>query len=206
MKAQVTRRAFLGCAAAFASGALVTEKAFCATGLPVGTEPTVDGWFSEIVSKPPAGALQLHRFPDSVYALLRKIDWVPPGERASELQPVSVPKGFTTDFASIPRIFWAVLPRDGRYAYPAVIHDYLYWIQDRPRAEADDVFRVSMEEFGLDWATINAVYWGVRAGGASAWSANAALKSKGDKRVLARLPSDPTITWESWRLEANVFR
>jgi hypothetical protein len=38
----------------------------------------------------------------------------------------TVPRGFQTDFASIPRIFWTILPPVGRYDKAAVIHDAGY--------------------------------------------------------------------------------
>lgn len=39
---------------------------------------------------------------------------------------VIVPKGFRTDFASVPRIFWGIFPpATGRYIRAAVVHDYL---------------------------------------------------------------------------------
>jgi hypothetical protein len=37
---------------------------------------------------------------------------------------VIVPKGFVTDFASIPRPFWSIVPTWGKYGPPAVVHDY----------------------------------------------------------------------------------
>jgi hypothetical protein len=42
---------------------------------------------------------------------------------------VTVPAGFVTDFASIPRPFWSILPTWGKYGPPAVVHDFLYWDQ-----------------------------------------------------------------------------
>lgn len=39
--------------------------------------------------------------------------------------PIIVPAGYVTDGASIPRIFWAVLPSWGRYSRAAVVHDLL---------------------------------------------------------------------------------
>jgi hypothetical protein len=41
---------------------------------------------------------------------------------------VNVEIGFQTDFATIPRFLWVVLPRWGRYGNASVIHDWLYWI------------------------------------------------------------------------------
>jgi hypothetical protein len=43
---------------------------------------------------------------------------------------ISVPKGFVTDFASIPQGLWSLgLSPHGQYSRAAVIHDYLYWSQ-----------------------------------------------------------------------------
>ena len=41
---------------------------------------------------------------------------------------------FMTDFASIPRPLWSILPQWGRYGNAAVVHDFGYWTQTRPRA------------------------------------------------------------------------
>lgn len=57
---------------------------------------------------------------------------------------ITVPKGFITDFASIPRMFWIILPPDGEYTQAAVLHDYLYFKQSRSRKEADQIFLDAM--------------------------------------------------------------
>lgn len=38
---------------------------------------------------------------------------------------VTIPADFPTDLASVPRLFWALLPPDGVYEKAAVLHDYL---------------------------------------------------------------------------------
>lgn len=49
------------------------------------------------------------------------------GHSADKSEPIiRVPAGFVTDFASIPRAFWVVLPPTGKYGKAAVVHDYLY--------------------------------------------------------------------------------
>ncbi|MBI3775330.1 MAG: DUF1353 domain-containing protein [Gammaproteobacteria bacterium] len=120
-------------------------------------------------------------------------------------QPVTVPIGFVTDFASIPRVFWSLLPPDGNYTYPAVIHDYLYWEQTTTREVADDILRLSMLDFKIDAVTLRAIYSGVRVGGQFAWNENARLKLAGERRILKRLPDDPTVSWEIWKQQPNVF-
>lgn len=171
------------------------------------TERTQEDWFDEFLSsKPSVGALHVFRFADEMYAITKPISWTPTkGENEDTFTPITVPAGFVTDFASVPRIFWQFLPRDGRYTYPAIVHDYLYWLQDRPRETADEIFRLGMKEFRLDPVTINAVYWGVRAGGSLAWRKNAKAKTQGERRILKYLPDNPLITWSSWRNKSEVF-
>ncbi len=57
----------------------------------------------------------------------------------------TVPKGFITDGASIPRILWPFLSPTGPYFESAVIHDWVYavalfGIDEAGRKEADDLF------------------------------------------------------------------
>ncbi|EFP3680354.1 DUF1353 domain-containing protein [Salmonella enterica] len=48
--------------------------------------------------------------------------------------------GFVTDPTTIPRIFWTLLPPDGKYAKSAIIHDYLYDNALRMKREDDLIF------------------------------------------------------------------
>ena len=45
----------------------------------------------------------------------------------STTERIVVPKGFVTDFASIPQPLWALgLSPHGQYSRAAIVHDYLY--------------------------------------------------------------------------------
>jgi uncharacterized protein DUF1353 len=165
-------------------------------------EAWMDKWMKR--DRESIGALRIGRFADPIYFLLKPITWKPnPGQEA--FQAVTVPVGFVTDFASIPRKFWSFLPPDGKYTYPAIVHDFLYWTQTRPKEEADKIFKFGMEEFGIGTVNstliYNAVYWF----GSNAWKENAALKAKGEKRILKRFPVNPTLTWVEWKKLPNVF-
>ena len=46
---------------------------------------------------------------------------------------VTVPAGFVTDLASVPRLLWAIVPRDGLHNGAAVVHDFLYQHRGRPQ-------------------------------------------------------------------------
>ena len=126
-------------------------------------------------------------------------------DRDQATPTVVVPTGFITDFASIPRIFWQLLPSDGIYTYPAVIHDYLYWSQHTERKTADKIFRYAMQDFNVDDSTVTAIYTAVRLGGGLAWRSNANLKQKGEKRILTKYPDDPRILWSDWKKRKDVF-
>lgn len=152
----------------------------------------------------PSGPLYVGRFADPVYFIIQEIGWDPSAQQ-SGFNPVRVPVGFVTDFASIPRVFWSALRPDGLYAYAAVIHDYLYWEQFFTRAQSDSILKACMEDFKIDAATVWAVYNGVRLGGESAWSENSSKKANGEKRTLKVFPTDPTVRWDEWKQRPNVF-
>lgn len=86
---------------------------------------------------------------------------------------VCVPTGFETDFASIPRGFRNLFPALGRWARPAIIHDYLYATKGEngrfTRAEADAIFREAMEVVGVPAWRRAIMYRAVRIGGAGGW-------------------------------------
>ena len=77
-----------------------------------------------------------------------------------------VPPGFVTDFASVPRAWWWLIPPTGRYAAAAALHDWLY-AGDRgvTRRQADALFREAMEVAGVSRWTRTIMYAAVRVGG-----------------------------------------
>lgn len=201
-----SRRSFLRSAAILAAAAASRAEAATTESGGYGDLEAADEWMRRWMKTPHAssGPLKAGRFADRFWYLLDDIGWQPnPGQESHKA--VTVPKGFVTDFASIPRAFWSALPTDGPYYYSSVIHDYLYWEQTVTREEADLILLYSMQDFHIGQVTIDAVYYGVKAGGGSAWSENARLKGAGEKRVLKDFPSDPTIQWVDWKKKADVF-
>ena len=78
---------------------------------------------------------------------------------------VIIPDQFPTDFASIPRIFRAVHPVNGRHRLAAVVHDYLCNDGITRRKMADKVFSEAMRVCGVaGWRMIQ-FYIAVRIGG-----------------------------------------
>jgi hypothetical protein len=57
-----------------------------------------------------------------------------------------IPAGFETDFASVPRIFFWLVPSYGVYTKAAILHDYLLRENIVPSADADGIFRRAMRE------------------------------------------------------------
>lgn len=83
----------------------------------------------------------------------------------------SVPVGFYTDFASVPRFMPIAYACLGDTAHePAVVHDWLYYGAFTDRKTADDIFLEAMKAWGMSPWRYYPIYWGVRAGGWAAWN------------------------------------
>jgi hypothetical protein len=55
----------------------------------------------------------------------RKRLFLPVNVELSTGQQVVIPKGFVTDLATVPRIFWGIISPSGRHDLACVVHDYL---------------------------------------------------------------------------------
>jgi hypothetical protein len=117
----------------------------------------------------------------SLWALQRTLSYTPVGDT----NVITVPAGFVTDLASIPRWAWILMPPDGPWVKAAIIHDYLYatggtgqW-KSHPtsiapprsytRREADQILREAMENRGVGAFKRTIIYLAVRIGGAGGW-------------------------------------
>ena len=74
-----------------------------------------------------------------------------PLEYKAGSQSFIVPKGFKTDFASIPFGLGWLAPSYGLYTKAAILHDYLYDSKSVSRADADGIFRRTMHELGVSF-------------------------------------------------------
>ncbi|EDV0418050.1 DUF1353 domain-containing protein [Salmonella enterica subsp. enterica] len=79
-----------------------------------------------------------------------------------ESDVIEVPAGFITDLATIPHIFWILLPPDGKYAKAAIIHDYMYATALRTKKEADKIFLDGMTVLGVPRWKRTIMYYAVR--------------------------------------------
>jgi hypothetical protein len=113
---------------------------------------------------------------------------------------VIVPRGFVTDFASIPKplqILRGSLPSAGRYGNAAVVHDYLYWRQDCTREQSDNIMEIAMMEAGVSLLERKLIHEGVRQFGQSAWDGNKRDRQAGLMRTVAS-PNDEVPLTGAW--------
>lgn len=84
---------------------------------------------------------------------------------------ITVPTGFLTDGASIPRLFWNILGPHGPWFRAAVVHDFLYnpkSTQHFPgidRRMADSIFLEAMKDCGVGWLSRTTIFTAVRSFG-----------------------------------------
>ena len=81
----------------------------------------------------------------------------------------TIPKGFVTDGASIPRFLWRVCghPLESPRIYAAVVHDWLYSTGRVTRAEADEIYRALLIAYGVGSFRAYVEYYALRAFGGS---------------------------------------
>lgn len=89
------------------------------------------------------------------------------GEAEGLTRLICIPAGYRTDFASIPRLFWSILPPHGRYGKAAVVHD---WLCDEAPHSVDyrtaaDIFDEAMQALNVSrWKRVT-LAWAVKAFG-----------------------------------------
>lgn len=98
-------------------------------------------------------------------------------------ETITIPVGFVTDYASIPRIFWNIIPPDGDARFPAILHDYLYSLRGwepcfKNRAQCDGLFLEAMRHVGVNMVERLTVYSAVRCFG---WAFSATPNVAGRK-------------------------
>jgi Protein of unknown function (DUF1353) len=80
---------------------------------------------------------------------------------------IVIPQGFVTDYATIPRVFWNIIPPDGDARFPAILHDYLYSLRGwapyfKTRAQCDGLFLEAMRHVGVNMVERITIYSAVR--------------------------------------------
>jgi len=82
-----------------------------------------------------------------------------------------IKSGFRFDGASIPRLLWSTTyhPFHHRVIVAALVHDALYASEMWERAEADNIFLLLLQKWGVPYYDRYKMYWAVRAFGGSVW-------------------------------------
>lgn len=105
------------------------------------------------------------------FQVMKEFDYCVGAKGSKEI--IHVHKGFITDFASIPQIFWNILPPTGKYGKAAVVHDFLYQTLGLggkySRKRCDEILLEAMVPLQVGWLTRRTIYTGVRLGGGWTW-------------------------------------
>ena len=106
-----------------------------------------------------------------------KNDWFEVAEDCKCRGGVVIPKGYNTDFASVPRLLWSIFPPHGFMANAAVLHDYMYdnkvgqniWGEWQARKIADELFLVNCIEDNVPVWQSTLMYYIIRLFGRKWW-------------------------------------
>lgn len=83
---------------------------------------------------------------------------------------ITVPKGFKTNYGSVPMFLQSIISASGKATYGYVIHDYLYSIGKYTKKESDAILSTIMTELGVSKWRVVSVYYGLKIGGSKAWN------------------------------------
>lgn len=83
-----------------------------------------------------------------------------------------IPKGFKTDFASVPRLFWNIISPTELGDIGPIKHDWTYRTGYGTRLEADNIFLDDMKADGIAYWKRYSAYWAVRSAGWASWKKN----------------------------------
>lgn len=103
---------------------------------------------------------------------------------AEKIYEIKVPKGYTTDLASIPRLFQGIFNAVNDVSPAAIAHDWCYSIELFERHICDRVFYDGLRANGVGWLRARTLYTAVRTGGWTSWPHDP--KEKMEDRELYR--------------------
>jgi len=85
---------------------------------------------------------------------------------------ITVPEGFMTDLASIPPVARWLIPKLGKHAQAAVLHDYLYTYKPFERKKCDLIFLEAMKVLRVSFWKRHVMYRAVRLAWWIPWDKN----------------------------------
>lgn len=96
---------------------------------------------------------------------------------ASDYRSWMIPRGFITDFGSVPKIVDCIIPAIESVADPAyILHDYLYGMHRKGddrcngRDDADNILYEALRICGVGRIKAGTIYYAVRCFGSFAWN------------------------------------
>lgn len=113
----------------------------------------------------PLHVVQVQNYPKAVWRL--EDDLIYASDMLADM--ITVPKGFRTDFASVPRIPFAYMLTGGKANAASVLHDWFYSTRAISRKQADDLFYEAILASGHSQWTAWLMWLGVRVGGGWTW-------------------------------------
>lgn len=113
--------------------------------------------------------LQVVEVNDKVWRLLSPFRALVDSDNGNFLRSITVPQGFETDFASVPRLPFMYWFFGGTAHKAAVLHDYLYSVggTEEDRLYADQVLKAGMLADGQNSVSAGVMYFAVRQFGKS---------------------------------------
>lgn len=106
----------------------------------------------------------------NVYTLLEPLEYM----------GLTIPVGFESDGASVPRFFWRLIfpPGEPRALHAAFIHDFIYRTHPSgwTKSDADKVFRHLLICGGVEKWRAELAYCGVKWFGGNAWHAGGQVR------------------------------
>lgn len=81
----------------------------------------------------------------------------------------TIPAGFESDGATVPRFLWWYVPPTGPYLPAVLIHDFLYQHAIGSKAQADKTFYTALQQLPVGRCKSRLMYWGVKIFGRGAY-------------------------------------
>lgn len=96
-----------------------------------------------------------------------RVEYLSDKDRWRLLEPLitpeqTIPSGFETDGATVPRFLWPLFPRVGPYFSATIVHDYMYANAIGSKREADKLFLLNLKRLGVSKVRRTLMYWAVR--------------------------------------------
>jgi hypothetical protein len=138
-------------------------------------------------------------FDDGHHVIGADFKYVLPAARVT----IVIPKGFVTDYASIPPIARPFMREGLSHNLPGVVHDYLYWRQSCGKDYADRLFLMALQHSGVPYMYRWVMYGAVRSRfGDNAWMQNQRERKDRMPRIIPpeRIPFPSPNTWKRFRV------